>query len=184
MNEEQDDRMAVERCLNGDIDAFGLLIDRYERPIYNTVLHMVGDAEDAREVCQQVFMKAFEHLATYDPQRKFFSWIYRVAVNEAINHVKARHHHEPLSDNLETKKANPAQQFEELEGWIHLHEEIMKLDPNYRAVIILRHFLHLSYLEVGEILTLPEKTVKSRLFTARQILRDALGKRGYAVQQH
>lgn len=172
--------MAVERCLNGDVNAFGQLIDRYERPVYNTVLHMVGDIEDAREVCQQVFMKAFQHLATYDPQRKFFSWIYRVAINEAINHVKSRHQHEPLNDTLRTARANPAERFEESQQWIHLHEEIMKLEPNYRAVIILRHFLHLSYLEASEILTVPEKTVKSRLFTARQQLRDAMKARGYA----
>jgi RNA polymerase sigma-70 factor (ECF subfamily) len=180
MNEELEDRMAVERCLEGDTDAFGVLIDRYERPVFNTVLHMVGNQDDARELCQQVFMKAFEHLATYDPQRKFFSWIYRVAVNEAINHVKARRNTEPLSDAIQTTQANPAEKFEEVEQFIHLHEEIMKLDANYRAVIILRHFLHLSYDEVGDILNVPEKTVKSRLFTARQQLRDAMQARGYA----
>src|SRR5207247_2248131 len=95
MEEEELDRMAVERCLRGDLDAFGSLIERYQRPVFNTVLHMVGDAEDAREVCQQAFMKAFEHLATYDRERKFFSWMYRVAVNESINHLQRRSAHEP-----------------------------------------------------------------------------------------
>lgn len=179
MDEELQDRMAVERCLEGDTDAFGLLIDRYERPVYNTVLHMVGNPDDARELCQQVFMKAFQHLASYDPKRKFFSWIYRVAVNEAINHIKARHQTEPLSETLQTPHANPAERFEEVQQWVHLHEEIMKLEPNYRAVIILRHFLHLSYDEVAEILNVEEKTVKSRLFTARGLLRDAMQARGY-----
>jgi RNA polymerase sigma-70 factor (ECF subfamily) len=174
------DRMAVERCLNGDLDAFGLLIDRYERPVFNTVLHMVGDAEDAREVCQQVFMKAFEHLASYDRERKFFSWIYRMAINESINHLKARHPHEPLNERLQCPLANPAQQFEALEQGTHLHEAIMRLDSNYRAVIILRHFLHLSYGEVADVLNLPGKTVKSRLFSARQLLREALEAKGYA----
>lgn len=181
MSEESQDRMAVERCLSGDTDAFGLLIDRYERPVFNTVLHMVGNNEDARELCQQIFMKAFQHLATYDPQRKFFSWIYRLALNEAINHVKARHTHEPLDEAMPHPDANPAEQYAEVEQWTHLHEEIMKLDPNYRAVIILRHFLHLSYQEAAEILGVPEKTVKSRLFTARQMLRDAMQARGYAA---
>ena len=179
MSEEQSDRMVVERCLGGDVDAFGVLVDRYERPVFNTVLHMVGDAEDAREVCQQVFIKAFEHLSSFDRNRKFFSWIYRVAVNESINHLKSRRPHEPLDEKLAHPLANPAEQFEELEAWTHLHEEIMKLEPNYRAVIILRHFLHLSYAEVAEILNVPEKTVKSRLFSARQMLRDALLAKGY-----
>jgi RNA polymerase sigma-70 factor (ECF subfamily) len=182
MDEDQMDRVAVERCLEGDLDAFGSLIERYQRPVFNTVLHMVGDAEDAREVCQQAFMKAFEHLSSYDRDRKFFSWIYRVAVNESINFIKARRPHESLNENLEHPRPNPAEHFQELEQWTHLHEAIMKLEPNYRAVVILRHFIHLSYREVSDILNLPEKTVKSRLFTARQLLREALEARGHGHQ--
>jgi RNA polymerase sigma-70 factor (ECF subfamily) len=174
VDEEELDRIAVERCLAGDRNAFGSLIERYQRPVFNTVLHMVGDAEDAREVCQQAFMKAFEHLSSYDRQRKFFSWMYRVAVNESLNYLKSRRPHESLNEKLPTTRANPAERFEELEQWSHLHEAIMNLEPNYRAVVILRHFVHFSYNEISEILNLPEKTVKSRLFTARQLLREAL----------
>jgi RNA polymerase sigma-70 factor (ECF subfamily) len=179
MEEEELDRIAVERCLDGDLDAFGSLIERYQRPVFNTVLHMVGDAEDAREVCQQAFMKAFEHLASYDRERKFFSWMYRVAVNESINYLKARRPHESLSESLPHPRPNPAERFQELEEWTHLHEAIMNLDPNYRAVIILRHFVHFSYNEISDILSVPEKTVKSRLFTARQQLREALEAKGH-----
>lgn len=181
MNEEQEDRVAVERCLSGDTEAFSSLIERYERPVYNTILHMVGNAEDAHDVCQQVFMKTFQHLSSYDPQRKFFSWIYRVAINEAINHVKARKATETVTEEtFRNPSEGPLERFEALEQWKQLHEEIMNLDANYRAVIILRHFLHLSYAEVAEILNVPEKTVKSRLFTARQLLREAMQARGYA----
>jgi RNA polymerase sigma-70 factor (ECF subfamily) len=177
--EEDLDRIAVERCLEGDPEAFGELITRYQRPVFNTVLHMVGNTEDAREVCQQAFMKAYEHLASYDRDRKFFSWIYRVAVNESINWLKAKRPHEELDEHLEHPRANPAQQFEELEVWRDLHEEILKLEPNYRAVVILRHFVHFTYDEIADILKIPEKTVKSRLFTARQMLREALEARGH-----
>jgi RNA polymerase sigma-70 factor (ECF subfamily) len=177
--EEDLDRIAVERCLEGDSEAFGELITRYQRPVFNTVLHMVGNTEDAREVCQQAFMKAYEHLASYDRDRKFFSWIYRVAVNESINWLKAKRPHEELDEHLEHPRANPAQQFEELEVWRDLHEEILKLEPNYRAVVILRHFVHFTYDEIADILKIPEKTVKSRLFTARQMLREALEARGH-----
>ena len=180
VKEEDLDRAAVERCMEGDSDAFGELIVRYQRPVFNTVLHMVGDAEDAREVCQQAFMKAFEHLSSYDRDRKFFSWIYRVAVNESINFLKSRKPHESLDEKLEHPRANPAEEFEELEEWRHLHEAILELDPNYRAVVILRHFVHFSYDEIADILKIPEKTVKSRLFTARSLLREALEARGHA----
>ena len=182
MKEEDLDRIAVERCLEGDSEAFGELITRYQRPVFNTVLHMVGDTEDAREVCQQAFMKAFVHLASFDRDRKFFSWIYRVAVNESINFIKARRPHEELDESYEHPRANPAKEFEELEEWRHLHEAILELEPNYRAVVILRHFVHFSYDEIAAILKLPEKTVKSRLFTARQQLREALEARGHAHQ--
>ena len=177
--EEDLDRIAVERCLEGDSDAFGELVTRYQRPVFNTVLHMVGDAEDAREVCQQAFMKAFEHLASYDRDRKFFSWIYRVAVNESINWLKARRPHEELDERIEHPRANPAEEFETLEEWRDLHEAVLALEPNYRAVVILRHFVHFTYDEIAAILKIPEKTVKSRLFTARQLLREALEEKGH-----
>jgi RNA polymerase sigma-70 factor, ECF subfamily len=180
MNEEHPDNMLVARCLDGDVDAFGQLIDRYAKPVFNTVLHMVGNADDAREVCQQAYMKAFQHLSSYDPERKFFSWIYRVALNEAINHVKARHRHEPLSASLPYLRPDAAEELETAERSEHLRQAIASLDPNYRAVIILRHFVHLTYGEIAEALDVPEKTVKSRLFSARQLLRDALQSKGYA----
>ncbi|HUJ15594.1 MAG TPA: sigma-70 family RNA polymerase sigma factor [Thermoanaerobaculia bacterium] len=177
--EEELDRIAVERCLEGDPDAFGELIARYQKPVFNTVLRMVGDAEDAREVCQQAFMKAYEHLASYDRDRKFFSWMYRVAVNESINWIKARRPSEELDESLEHPQADPEEVAEDLDEWRDLHASILDLEPNYRAVIILRHFVHFTYEEIAEILKLPEKTVKSRLFTARQLLREALEAKGH-----
>jgi RNA polymerase sigma-70 factor (ECF subfamily) len=180
MNEEELDRVAIERCRKGDLEAFGTLIDRYERPVYRAVLHMVGNAEDAREICQQVFMKAFEHLSSYDPNRKFFSWIYRVAINESINHLKSRHPSEPLNDRMAYQHLNPAERYEVTEQRDHLQKAVMGLDENYRAVVILRHYLHLSYREMADVLNVPEKMVKSRLFTARQLLRLALETEGHA----
>jgi RNA polymerase sigma-70 factor (ECF subfamily) len=181
MNEEELDRIAIERCRQGDLDAFGTLIDRYERPVYNAILHMVGNAEDAREICQQVFMKAFEHLDAYDTNRRFFSWIYRSAINESINHLKSRRPSEPLSDHLEYPRPNPAETYEEAERLGLLEKIIQGLDENYRAVLILRHFVHLSYREMADVLKVPEKMVKSRLFTARQLLRQALEAKGHVA---
>ena len=181
MNEEELDRIAIERCRQGDLDAFGTLIDRYERPVYNAILHMVGNAEDAREICQQVFMKAFEHLDTYDANRRFFSWIYRAAINESINHLKSRRQSEPLDDRLVYPQPDPAQTYEEAERCERLQKTIQSLDENYRTVLILRHFVHLSYREMADVLKVPEKMVKSRLFTARQLLRQALEGKGHVA---
>lgn len=181
MTEEELDRTCVERCLEGDLEAFGMLIERYQRPVFNAVLHMVGDREDARELCQQVFMKCFEHLGSYDPSRKFFSWIYRMAMNEAINHLKSRRNTQPLSSLMIYPLPNPEERFQAAEQDHHVRQAVMQLEPKYRSVIVLRHFLHLSYHDAAEILELPERTVKSRLFTARQLLRDILEERKHAA---
>ncbi|HXI11195.1 MAG TPA: sigma-70 family RNA polymerase sigma factor [Thermoanaerobaculia bacterium] len=174
MNDEEIDRTCVARCLGGDLDAFSMLIDRYQHPIFNAIFHMVKNYEDAQEVSQQVFMKVYQHLNSYDPNRKFFSWIYRVAMNEAINHMKSRREWEPLTEAVSSRAPGPAERFEAKERERTLRAAVMALDTNYRAVIVLRHFLELSYEEAAELLSLPVKTVKSRLFTARQLLREWL----------
>jgi RNA polymerase sigma-70 factor (ECF subfamily) len=179
MSEEHLDREYVERCLGGDLDAFGMLIDRYQAPVFRIVLNMVGNYEDAKEVLQQVFMKAFEHLASFDRDRRFFSWIYRMAVNESINHIRARRPVEPLTDEARGPLWDPARSFEERERDRRVRDAVTGLNEIYRPVVILRHFAHCSYTEIAEVLNLPEKTVKSRLFTARQLLRDALTADGH-----
>ena len=181
MDDEELDRIAVERCRKGEVEAFGTLIDRYERPVFNAILHMVGNPEDAREVCQQVFMKAFEHLDSYDANRKFFSWIYRVAINESINHLKSRRTFEPLSEKLPYPRPDPAERYEGVEQRNNLQGAIMRLDENYRSVLILRHFAHLSDREIADVLGVSEAIVKSRLFTARQLLRTALEASGHVA---
>src|SRR5436190_23821083 len=90
MSKEDPDLDCVTRCAAGDVEAFGILIERYQKPIFRAVMHMVGNYEDARELTQQVFLNAFEHLSSFDRGRKFFSWIYRIAMNESINHIRSR----------------------------------------------------------------------------------------------
>ena len=174
MSEEELDRIAVERCLKGDLEAFAGLIERYEKPVFNAIFHLVKNHEDARELCQQVFMKVYERLSSYDVGRKFFSWVYRIAMNESINHMKSRHEWEPLSETVAEPRPNPAEAYEAADRSRTVQSALLALDVKYRAVVILRHFLGLSYREVADVLNLPEKTVKSRLFTAREILRDLL----------
>ncbi|MGZ8867391.1 MAG: RNA polymerase sigma factor [Thermoanaerobaculia bacterium] len=174
MNEDDLDRDCVERCLQGDRDAFEPLLVRYERPVYNAVLRMVGDAEEARDIAQEIFVKVFENLPSFDPSRKFFSWMYRVAINETINHIKARRRWEPLSDTFESSRSNPEQAMQEVERDREIQRALLALDPKYRLAVIVRHFLQLSYAEAAHVLDVPEKTVKSRLFTARQQLKEIL----------
>ena len=182
MTEDEHDRMSVARCLDGEADAFDGIVERYQGPLYNAIVRMGVDREEARDICQRAFLKAYQHLAEYDPQRRFFSWLYRVAINEAINAIKARPRWEPLAPDLEDGHRNPEQELEAAEQDRELQHGLLQLDMKYRLALITRHFLQLSYEEMAVVLELPEKRVKSRLFTARQLLREILEKRGHAIR--
>ena len=132
---------------------------------------MVGNFEDAQEVSQQVFMKAFEHLPDYDRERKFFSWLYRIAINESINFMKARKRFESVEEAVAEPLSEP---FEAIDRTRAVQQAVLALKPEHRAVIVLYHFSGCSYQDAAEVLDLPEKTVKSRLFTARQLLKQML----------
>ncbi len=174
MNEDERDRMCVERCLRGDTGAFEEILGRYEKPVYNAILRLGTSRDEARDISQQVFMKIYERLASYDPAHKFFSWLYRVAINETINHMKSQRHWEPLTETLVYQQPDPEQQLAAAEEERVMQKALMALDLKYRLALIVRHFLHLSYEEAADVLSVPVKTVKSRLFTARQLLREAI----------
>ena len=82
---ENADAARVRECLAGNPQAFAALVEQYEKPVYNVALRMLRNAEDARDIAQSVFMKAYQNLSSYDPQYKFYSWIYRMAINESLN---------------------------------------------------------------------------------------------------
>ena len=134
---------------------------------------MLHHTEDARDVTQTVFLKAYEHLDAYDPKFKFYSWIYRIALNESINALQRRQpqraaHREAPDGEPGPERGRPEPVARVPAACAH------DLATEYRAVIVLQHFLDSSYEDMSEILGMPEKTVKSRLFTARQALKKAL----------
>lgn len=173
MSEDGDGRL-VRRCREGDRRAFEGLVIRYERPVYNAALRMLRDPEDARDVTQVVFLKAFEHLGDYDPKYRFYSWIYRIALNESINLLHRRVRSEPFAGDEVDEEPGPDEVLDREQSAKSIEVALMTIKPEYRSVIVLKHLLGCSYQDMSEILELPEKTIKSRLFTARQLLRDAL----------
>jgi len=96
---EQTDAELIVRCLNGSREAFGVLVDRYQRIVFNLALRMVRSYDDAEEIAQTVFVKAFEKIASFNPEHRFFSWIYRMTINESINHLKRARARVPLSES-------------------------------------------------------------------------------------
>ena len=171
-----DDAELVNRCLSGDQLAFEPLVARYQKVLFNVALRMVGNYEDARDIAQTAFVKVFEKLDTYDPKYRFFSWIYRIMMNESLNHLQRRRIHEPLDLNL-SSTSDPQQDALALERSDLVRSALLKLPPDDREVLILRHYMELSYGEMSDALGIPEKTVKSRLYTARQRLANLLVER-------
>jgi RNA polymerase sigma-70 factor (ECF subfamily) len=170
------DLALVERCLRGDREAFTDLVVRYQRPIYNAAYWILRRPEDASDVAQTVFLKVAERLDDYDPNHRFFSWIYRIAVNEALNVLRRNGHEEPLAEDadFEDGRKNPEDRASDGERAVQVRRALMKLPANDRAVLVLRHFSELSYQEIADALDVDEKTVKSRLFEARQRMRALL----------
>lgn len=166
------DRVAVGRCLAGQGDAFGDIVERYHRPLFNVAFRMLHHLQDAEDATQTVWVNAFLRLATYNPKYRFFSWIYRMTVNECLNALKRRKSTVPI-DGLDIRAATPASD-RTVEAADRVGHALMRLTPDDRAVVVLKHFVSFSYQEIADVMEITVKTVKSRLFTARERLRDAL----------
>jgi RNA polymerase sigma-70 factor (ECF subfamily) len=167
------DRSLVQKHLNGDRAAGEELVNRYHRTVFNVALRMLGNVQDAEDVTQTTFGNVFESLGSYDPKYRFFSWIYRMTVNESLNTLNRRRNVVSIDGSLdfaaEDGASESAASAEERVG-----RALLELKPDDRAVVILRHFVSFSYEEISDVLEVPVKTVKSRLFTARERLRQSL----------
>ena len=169
---EQDEDGLVGRCLAGDSAAFEPLVERYHRPLYRAASRLLGNGEEARDVTQTAFLKAYQALGTYDRQRRFFSWIYRILLNECLNTLRSRRPTQGLDDTFEAGTA--ADPLEQRDTRHLVRKALLQLPDGQRDVVVLRYFSELRYEQIAAALGIPEKTVKSRLFSARQRLCELL----------
>lgn len=172
------DQALIERCKRGDRRALEQLLGAYERPVYNAAYRIVGNPDDAADVTQAVFLKAFEHLDRYKPEFKFFSWIYRIAINESINQIKRNRNQQPLNESEVSNTHGPEDVVGADDVSTGIQDSLMELQEDYRTVVVLRYFSDCSYRQISEILHVPEKTVKSRLYSARQLMKVNLRDKG------
>lgn len=179
VNDKNADAALVRAALDGDQKAFEALVRKYQKPLYNLALRMVRDRDNAMDVVQGVFVKVYQKLDSYDEKHGFFSWIYRITINESINFAKRGKRIEEYESGISAAE-EPAQEdaHEVRELGDELEKAIAMLKLDYRMVVVLRHYHDFSYEEMAEVLLIPEKTVKSRLFSARQQLKDILTARG------
>jgi RNA polymerase sigma-70 factor (ECF subfamily) len=177
VSKDADDESLVERYRDGDRAAFAALVREYQRPIYNAAYRVLGRDEDASDVTQAVFLKVAERLDQYDARYKFFSWIYRIAVNESLNLLRENGREAELENEDEIpglESAQPEEIVNDAQVSDRIQKGLMSLKVSDRMVLTLRHFGECSYQEMAEIMGLDVKTVKSRLYEARLRLRTEL----------
>jgi RNA polymerase sigma-70 factor (ECF subfamily) len=184
---EIEDGEIVRRVLAGEEDLFESLVRRYQVRVVSHVTRMVGNREDALDLAQEIFLKVFQALDRFNPAYKFSTWLFRIAGNAAIDHLRKRR---PKTVPLETPDpdgASPPYPGEQRSNWLDpygelrntergeaIHRAIQELPPDFRELIALRHFAGLSYEEIALVKKMPLGTVKNKLFRARVVLKDRL----------
>jgi RNA polymerase sigma-70 factor (ECF subfamily) len=179
------DEQLVELSLDGDEGAFGLLVRRYQRRLTAFLSQLVGDIELARELSQEAFVRAWSALERFNPQYRFSTWLFRIAHNLGIDQLRRRRlQTTPLyrtdSEGGEVEVVvpdldkDPLGHLENRALASELREVIEGLRPEYRELVLLRHFGGLSYQEIADFTEMPLGTVKNKLFRAHSVLRKAL----------
>lgn len=183
VNEESDDLTLVRRAQDGDTTAYDYLMRRYQERVYATVYHMTSNHEDANDLTQETFVKAYRALKSFKGDSSFYTWVYRIAVNKTINFLKQRKNklhmslndldfnaeHDPdlvalISDRTPRRDVNLSELQEKLNA------AMQKLSETHRLVVTLHDIQGLSHEEIGRIMNCNVGTVRSRLFYARQQL--------------
>jgi len=177
-----EDMELVGRARDGDVAAFTALVRRYQDRIYNVTWRMLADADDAADVAQETFLAAWEGLGRFRGDSALYTWLYRIAVNKALLHRRARSSKreyaasggEAMLETLEDCADGPAAAAERNERALMVQRAITGLPEDLKAVVVLRDIEGLAYEEIAEVLEIAVGTVKSRLHRARLALRDAL----------
>jgi RNA polymerase sigma-70 factor, ECF subfamily len=170
----EDENNDIRRIQQGNTECYNVLVLRYQSAIFGLLYNMLHQRVVAEDLTQEVFIRAYENLGKFNYKSRFFSWIYRIAINTAITYKKK-------NNRIVFNDASPLDSEESIEDRIVgkdrsilLEKAIERLNDKCKQVIILKYFEQLSYNEVAMVLDIPEKKVKSRLFDARKSLRSYL----------
>ncbi len=183
MSESPDDRLLIDACRAGKSEAFGILVRRYQDRLYPTLLRLTGRAEDACDLLQDAFLRAFEKLDRFQGGSSFYTWVYRIAVNLALSERRRRRvadrvmaalRPERLDQAGDPTQSDPTLPVERAERETLIQQALGQLAPDHRAVVVMKDLDGLRYEEIADILQVPVGTVRSRLHRAREILRERL----------
>jgi len=183
----EDDEVLVRRTQRGDSAAFDVLVERYKERLYATVYHMTSNHEDANDLVQDTFIKAFKSLNSFRGQSSFYTWVYRIAVNRTINFVKRRKNRNQYSlDDLDSSiqtdpdlvemmsHVTPRREVALMELHERLNEALQKLSEPHRVVVTMHDIQGMTHADIAKVIGCSEGTVRSRLFYARQQLQGLL----------
>ncbi len=182
----EEDALVTALCQGAD-DAYEILLQRYQQPVYNLVYRLMNDPSDASDIVQEVFLKVFKNIGSFRGNSSLKTWIYRIAVNEAYNHRRwfSRHQRREVAlgpeeglrtyaDSLADNSRTPFDQAADHETFALVEAALEKLNPKFRAVVVLRDIEDLSYEEIAAVLDVSIGTVKSRILRGREALRKIL----------
>lgn len=173
------DQALLKRAQQGNSNSYGEIVDRYQRSVLNLCYRMMGTRQDAEDMTQDAFIRAFDRLHTYDLNREFGPWVRTIAANLCLNTLqrKANQHlslDEQVNPKMNVSKKTPEDYVQVQEQSEIIHQAVLELPPRHRAVIELRHYQALSYAEIAQALELPLSDVKSYLYRARNLLANKL----------
>lgn len=176
------EQVLIQRAQKGDHDAFAALVDEHQRYVYHLALRVLKDENEALDLAQETFVRAWTALPNFKGQSQFRTWLYRIATNLCYNRLpNLRRSLNDLGDDvmegfpdIDSPFDNPAHEFETNEIRSYLHQAVEQLDDNYRLLLTMRYQNELSYQEIASTLNLPLGTVKTGIFRAKAQLRNAL----------
>jgi len=178
---QDSDSLWVQRTLAGDPQAFGELVQRYERDVFNLAYRMLNERREAEDAAQEAFLRAYTHLDRYDMSRSFKTWLLSITSNHCIDRLRRRRLmwlslEEPLPPHpaLTSDIPGPEEATLTNERNVLVQELLEELSPDYRLAVVLRYWYDMSYAEIADMLDTTESAIKSRLFRARQALANHL----------
>ncbi len=182
IDQSSTEKKIIKKILKGDHESFEVIIESYKKLVYHIVFRMIYNDADREDICQDVFIKVYQNLSTFQFRSKFSTWISRIAYNTCLNHLAKRS--PQLMDDIIKSETNwddmlksdisPLKIVEKRDQKYRLEKEIAKLPIRYRTLLSLYHLDGLTYREIGDVMDLPEGTIKSYLFRARKYLKSLL----------
>jgi len=164
------ERDVIERVLNGDSEDFNLLVRQWEKPIYNFIFRMIGNRDEAMDLCQDVFLKAFRELRTLKDRDRFTAWLYRIAHNTCYSRLR-----KDIGKTWVELDTESGARSASIENRIAVERALLRLPDDQREVVVLKVYQELKFEEIAVIQDAPVSTVKSRLYMGFEKLRDILG---------